>query len=84
MELWKWTADDSHTAKSVYNALLLGKISVQCFVAIERSSFRKIAWKDCSVVIERSSFRKMRNKQYSPLAVMSELSTVRCDRVLGL
>ena len=26
----------------------------------------------------------MRNEQYSLLAVMSELSTVRCDRVLGL
>ena len=26
----------------------------------------------------------MRNEQYSLLAVMSELSTVRCDRALGL
>ena len=26
----------------------------------------------------------LRNEQYSLLAVMSELSTVRCDRVLGL
>ena len=26
----------------------------------------------------------MRNEQYSLLAVMSELSTMRCDRVLGL
>jgi len=39
---------------------------------------------DVSVVIDRSSPRDVRNEQYSLLAVMSELSTVRCDRVLGL
>jgi hypothetical protein len=31
-----------------------------------------------------SSRGRMRNEQYSLLTVMSELSTVRCDRVLGL
>ena len=36
------------------------------------------------VLTMHSSRGRLRNEQYSLLAVMSELSTVRCDRVLGL
>ena len=38
----------------------------------------------CRVLFPRLPKKNMRNIEYSILPVMSELSTVRCDRVLGL
>ena len=38
----------------------------------------------CGVLTMHSSRGRLRNVEYLLLAVMSELSTVRCDRVLGL
>ena len=42
------------------------------------------SWFVCGVLTMHSSRGSLRNVEYSILLVMSELSTVRCDRALGL
>ena len=42
------------------------------------------SWFVCGVLTMHSSRGRLRNVEYSILLVMSELSTVRCDRALGL
>ena len=50
--------------------------------AMEANSARKAGLSSCKV--GAYTLVKVRNVEYSLLVVMSELSTVRCDRVLGL
>ena len=77
------------------NRSSLGQVTCSCFfrafvtcsssLLLPCSSlFLFLSWFDCGVLTMHSSRGRLRNEEYSILLVMSELSTVRCDRVLGL
>ena len=71
---------------------LLGEVTCSCFLQVFchllkfslSSLFLFLSWFVCGVLTMHSSRGRLRNVEYLLLAVMSELSTVRCDRVLGL
>ena len=80
------------------NRSLLGQVTCSCFFrafvtcssspsSLFFSVFASLLVRfcfDCGVLTMHSSRGRLRNVEYSLLVVMSELSTVRCDRVLGL
>ena len=74
---------------------VLGQVTCSCFfrafvtcssslLLICSSLFLLQSWFVCGVLTMHSSRGRLRNVEYSILLVMSELSTVRCDRALGL
>ena len=77
------------------NRSLLGQVTCSCFfrafvtcssslLLLCSSLFLFQSWFVCGVLTMHSSRGRLRNVEYSILLVMSELSTVRCDCVLGL
>ena len=77
------------------NRSSLGQVTCSCFfrafvtcssslLLLCSSLFLFQSWFVCGVLTRHSSRGRLRNVEYSILLVMSELSTVRCDRALGL
>ena len=77
------------------NRSLLGQVTCPCFfrafvtcssslLLFCSSLFLFQSWFVCGVLTMHSSRGRLRNVEYSILLMMSELSTVRCDRALGL
>ena len=77
------------------NRSLLGQVTCPCFfrafvpcssslLFLCSSLFLFQSWFVCGVLTMHSSRGRLRNGEYSILLVMSELSTVWCDRALGL
>ena len=77
------------------NRSLLGQVTCSCFfrafvtcssslLLLCFSLFLFLSWFDCGVLTMNSSSGRLRNVEYSILLVMSEMSTVQCDCVLGL
>ena len=77
------------------NRSLLGQVICSCFfrafvtcssflLILCSSLFLFLSWFVCGVLTMHSSRGRLRNVKYYILLVMSELSTVRCDRALGL
>ena len=74
---------------------MLGQVTCPCFfrafvtcssslLRLCSSLFLFQSWFVCGMLTIHSSRGRLRNVEYSILLVMSELSTVWCDRVLGL
>ena len=80
------------------NRFVLGQVTCSCFFrafvtcsssssSLFLSNFASLLvrfWFDCGVLTMHSSRGRLRNVEYSLLVVMSELSTVQCDRAFGL
>ena len=77
------------------NRSLLGQVTCSCFfrafvtcssslLLLCSSLFLFQSWFICGMLTIHSSRGRLRNVEYLFLAVISELSTVQCDRVFGL